>query len=178
MHIFNIIVELLGIYLLLCKYISYIQWNRKDKPNNWWTINQAKKIFLHTELVKSQKEVRKKTGAFFHACCQSVAPVSFSTWLRMCSGSSCSSERHNCGAGLSPGSLKHLNTRRRPLADFGHRLVSYLLHWVLFSKKGGAASPATPDLLHVVTRVGVISEEVLHEVLLNAEDQRAVLPLN
>lgn len=65
------------------------------------------------------------------------------------------------------------NTRRRPLADGG--AVTYLLHRLLFGEKGVAASPAAPDRLQV--RVGVITEEMLHQVLRHAEDQRAVLPL-
>lgn len=53
--------------------------------------------------------------------------------------------------------------------------VTYLLHRLLFGEKGVAASPATSDRLQVWA--GVIPEEMLHEVLRDAEDQRTVLPL-
>lgn len=65
------------------------------------------------------------------------------------------------------------STRRRPLADGCG--VTYLLHRLLFGEKGAAASPAASDRLQV--RAGVITEEMQHEVLRDAEDQRTVLPL-
>ena len=54
--------------------------------------------------------------------------------------------------------------------------VHYLSDRLLCGKKSKAASPATCDRLQV--GVGVIFDEVLHKMLRNAEDQRAILPLN
>lgn len=65
------------------------------------------------------------------------------------------------------------STRRRPFTDGCG--VTYLLHRLLFGEKGLAASPATSDRLQVWA--GVITEEMLHQVLRDAEDQRTVLPL-
>lgn len=78
--------------------------------------------------------------------------------------------QHNRGAGLSLGAIK---MQRVPLSDGCG--VTYLLHRLLHGKKCAAASPVTSDRLQVW--VGVISEEMLHEVVLNAEDQGTVLPL-
>lgn len=53
--------------------------------------------------------------------------------------------------------------------------VHYLPNWLLLGKQSTAASPATFD--HLQIRVAVISNEVLQEMIRQAEDQRAILPL-
>lgn len=89
----------------------------------------------------------------------------------MCSGSSCRSSANITEELVSV--QVQSSTCRRPLADGCG--VTYLLHRLLFGEKGVAASPSTSDRLQVWA--GVITEEMLHEVLRDAEDQRTILPL-
>lgn len=53
--------------------------------------------------------------------------------------------------------------------------VHYLSNWLIWGKKSTATSPATFD--HLQIRVAVISNKVLQDMIRQAEDQRAILPL-
>lgn len=53
--------------------------------------------------------------------------------------------------------------------------VNHLLDLLCRRKKWAAAFPSTSDQIH--TGVGVVFSEMLQEVVLEAKDQRAILPL-
>lgn len=127
--------------------------------------------------------------SLYPQCSQGCTLLSLSTWLCMCSGSSCR-EKIKWKAVLIESDSFHGNVQTdtclvvlegTPGSSPGNCffkvvLFHYLTNWLLCGKKTVAASPATSGRVQI--RVTVIFHKVLHKMLCYAKDQWAVLPLN